>query len=80
MIHTAPAARDFSALFGNGSIQAVLHVAWADENAADILTKPAFVTDASTATYSTCRKGAGFDMGWDIVCLVLGLKITQNCS
>ena len=46
MTHVAPAARDFSALFGNGSIQAVLHVARADENAADILTKPTLVAEA----------------------------------
>ena len=55
MTHVAPAARDFSALFGNGSIQAVLHVTKTDENAVDILTRPTFVTDASTATYSTPR-------------------------
>ena len=35
--------------------QAVLHVTKTDENAADILTRPTFVTDASTATYSTPR-------------------------
>jgi hypothetical protein len=46
MTHIAPAARNFSALFGNGSIQAVLHVARADENAADILTKPTLVAEA----------------------------------
>ena len=35
MTDIAPAARDFSALFGNGSIQAVLHVTKTDENLAE---------------------------------------------
>ena len=53
MTTVAPTARDFSPLFGDGSIQAVLNVIRADENPADIPTRPIFDVDTPAATACT---------------------------